>query len=69
METLKFIWSIWVDHGTKVLGTLSVIVSGLVLIPDLISPGHAKYWQAANVVLGALTINRGVTNSKSQPDQ
>ena len=55
--------ALWDSHGTKFLGTASVIVSGLVLIPDLISPGHTKYWQAANVILGAVTVNRGFTNS------
>lgn len=56
----------WNGHGTKILGTTAVIVNGLLLIPDLIAPGHSKYWQAANVVLGALTVNRGFTNSANK---
>lgn len=55
----------WTDHGTKILGSVTAILSGLLAIPDLVSPGHVKYWAAANVVLGVLTINRGFTNSAS----
>jgi hypothetical protein len=55
----------WRDHGTKVLGTSTAIISGFLTIPDLISHPHVKYVAAANVVLGALTISRGFVNTKN----
>ena len=58
----------WDDHGTKILGTLASILSGLILIPDLIAPTHLKWWQAANVVLGVLVLRRGFENSRRAND-
>lgn len=58
----------WAGHGTKVLGTLAAIVAGLLLVPDLIPAAHMKFWQAANVVLGVLTVQRGFANSQAQAD-
>lgn len=55
---------LWRSHGTKVLGTISAIVAGFVLVPDLIPATDMKWWQAANVVLGVLTVQRGFTNSR-----
>jgi hypothetical protein len=57
----------WTQHGTKILGTLQTIVAGLVTIPSLIHAEHLPYWGAANIILGALTINRGFTNSRNAP--
>lgn len=62
---LKAIRLEWVDHGTKILGTTTAILSGLIAIPDLVPAGHVKYWAAANVVLGVITVKRGFTNSAS----
>lgn len=59
-----FIVRAWKAHGTKILGTASAIVGGLILVPELIPALHMKWWQAVNVVLGALTVRRGFTNSK-----
>lgn len=55
----------WTDHGTKFLGATTATLSGLLAIPELVPAGHVKYWAAANVVLGVITINRGFTNSAS----
>lgn len=54
----------WAGHGTKLLGTASAIVAGLILVPDLIATAHMRWWQAANVILGVLTVRRGFDNSK-----
>lgn len=62
---MNYAISLWKRDGTKVLGTLQIIVSGLPVIDGLIPVGNMKYWAAANVVLGALTIKRGYTNSKA----
>ena len=59
--------AVWVDHGTKVLGTVGFILSGLLVIPDLIAADHMKYYLALNVVIDGLTVRRGFTNSKAGP--
>lgn len=61
MKALQFIASQWARHGTKWLGTAQAIVSSLVLLDGF----NTKPWLVANVVLGALTIRRGFTNSKA----
>jgi hypothetical protein len=66
MNWLQTAVALWADHGTKILGTLQTIVTGLVLIENLIPEAHEPYWQAAAVVLGAMTINRGFTNTRAQ---
>jgi hypothetical protein len=60
---VKYISSFFRNHSTKVLGSLQAIISGFIVIPDLISSGHLKYWAATNVVLGVVTIGRGFQNS------
>lgn len=67
MNAFLFLGRWWKDHGTKVLGTATMIVSGLQEVAGLIPPEHKPFWAAAGVVLGALTLNRGFTNSKAQP--
>lgn len=62
---MRGITRVWKGHGTKLLGTAQIIVSGFPAISGLIHVDHVKYWLAANVVLGALTINRGMENSKN----
>lgn len=55
----------WTAHGTKLLGTVQTIVAGFIAIPGLITAANLPYWGAANVILAALTINRGFTNSRT----
>lgn len=62
---MKSVKTLWKGHGTKLLGTAQIVVSGFPAISGLIHTNHVKYWLAANVVLGALTINRGVENTKN----
>ena len=69
MTVLKFLWSLWGSHGTRILGTITTIVSGLLLIPELIEPGVVKYWHALNVILGALTVGRGYSNAAANGPQ
>lgn len=57
----------WKEHGTKILGTAQTIVAGFITIPGLITAENLPYWGAANVVLAALTINRGFTNTRNTP--
>ena len=64
---MKFIACWWRGHGTKLLGTASIIIPGFLGIEDLIPETHVKYWLAAAVVVGALTVKRGFTNTKAQP--
>jgi hypothetical protein len=63
----------WINHGTKVLGWATIIVSSAltantILKPEqaLIPPGQLKWFVFANIVLGALTVKRGYTNSATQ---
>jgi hypothetical protein len=64
----------WTYHGTKLLGLATTIVSSAIAanaaIPDgqekLIAPGQMKWFILANLVLGALTVKRGFSNSKAQ---
>lgn len=55
----------WASHGTRILGTLSSICAGLILVPDLIPVPDKPFWTAANVILGVLTIQRGNSNAKN----
>ncbi len=57
----------WNKHGTKILGSGQAIISGFVAISGLIPDGQMKYWLAANVVLGAMTVQRGFTNTRNTP--
>jgi hypothetical protein len=66
---MKEILAYWDEHGTKVLGSAAAIVAALLVTPDLIPPGTAtKILQAANIVLGVLTVRRGFTNSQDKPN-
>lgn len=58
----------WKKDGTKMLGTVGAIIPGLLAIDGLIPKGQQKYWLAALVVIGALTIKRGYTNSRAADD-
>lgn len=64
---MKALIAFWQGHGTKLLGTLQTIVAGLITIPGLIEAADLPYWGAANVILAALTINRGFTNTRNTP--
>lgn len=64
----------WIDHGTKLLGLATIVVSSALSANAMIQPGqsplippdHMKWFLLANVLLGALTVKRGFTNSNSQ---
>lgn len=58
----------WQADGTKMLGTLQLILSGWIAIDGLIPKGQAPYFAAANVVLAALTIRRGYINADTAND-
>jgi hypothetical protein len=58
----------WKKDGTKMLGTVGTIIPALLTIEGLIPKDHMKYWLAAGVVIGALTVRRGYTNTSRQDD-
>lgn len=59
---------VWDSHGTKVLGTLSTVISAViaaaVIVEDVIPDSHMKYWLFASALLGGATVKRGFTNSQ-----
>lgn len=59
------VMNLWAGHGTKILGSATMIVAGLPQIDGFVTDPHKKYWAAANLVLGAITIQRGVTNTRN----
>jgi hypothetical protein len=67
MKVLNWLVSLYAAHGTKILGALTMIVAGLPQIDGLVLASHKPYWAAANLILGAVTIQRGVTNSRNAP--
>lgn len=66
MTALGTVFSWWINHGTKILGTVTAIIPGLLGIDGLIPATQTKYWLAAGVVIGALTVQRGFNNSKQE---
>lgn len=50
-------------HATKALGVIGAVIPGMLGIDGLIQPVHTKYWLAAGVIVGALTVGRGFQNS------
>jgi hypothetical protein len=55
----------WRKHGTKILGMAAAIWSGFLAIEGFFPPAHVKYALAVNVVLGVLTLQRGIQNGKA----
>lgn len=56
----------WKNHGTKVLGGVQMVqgvVAGVMGVMGLIPAAHLPYWALANVLLGAVIVNRGFINS------
>ncbi len=56
----------WKAHGTKLLGAAATIVAGALVTPDLVPVKYVPYLHFANLLLGAVTVKRGFTNSKNQ---
>ncbi len=65
MKALNWIVAVWKSSGTKILGAATMIVAGLPQIEGLVPDTHKPYWAAANLILGALTVQRGVTNTRN----
>jgi hypothetical protein len=66
MITVQQVVDYWNGHGTKILGTATLVVASALGVPELISAEHVKYWLFANALLGGFTVKRGFTNSKAQ---
>jgi hypothetical protein len=66
MSLITLLGRWWDSHGTRILGSLSSIVAGLILIPNLIPEAHQPYWAAANLVLGVITVGRGQSNANKK---
>lgn len=62
---MRTILKLYTSHGTKILGFLTMVVAGLPEVEGLVEPGHRKYWTAANIIIGAITVQRGVTNTRN----
>ena len=63
---MKALLEFWKGHGTKALGTAAFIISGLLAVPNLIEPGtFLKVLQVSDIVIGALVVNRGFTNTRN----
>lgn len=61
------LWN-WTDDGTKILGALVAIKDiaiGLIAIEGLIPTSYIKYVAALGVILGVLTVRRGIANTKA----
>jgi hypothetical protein len=62
MDILKY----WKDNGTKILGTLVVILGGLLTL-GLIPPALTQIVEGLVTFLGGTTVKRGFTNSAATP--
>jgi len=51
-------------HGTKVIGYVSAAIPALLSIEGLIPKESVKWWLAAGVLVGLLTVGRGHQNSR-----
>jgi hypothetical protein len=63
MKILKWAGGFLSAHATKLLGIATTIIAGAPLIDGLVTAAHKPYWGLANLVLGALTVARGIQNS------
>lgn len=63
MNTIQRIWAQWHKDGTKMLGTLGTILPGTLLIDGLVPPEMRKWVLLADLIIGAVTIKRGYTNT------
>jgi hypothetical protein len=67
MKFFTWLVATWGMHGTKILGALTMVVAGLPQIDNLVPDGQKPFWAAANLILGAFTVQRGVQNSRNAP--
>lgn len=58
---MKYIWNLWVEHGTKAIGLAQGTVAAVAGVTDVIPAHQLKYWLAGSAVL---TFWRGWWNSK-----
>jgi hypothetical protein len=65
MGAFTKLFGIWKSHGTRILGFLTAVCAGLPLIEGLVPPQHKPYWGGVNLILGALTIQRGTANARN----
>ena len=65
----RWLWKGWGAHGTKVLGTASSSIAGIIAIPELLPHAHVKWWALAGVLTGAAGIARGFQNSRANGPQ
>jgi hypothetical protein len=60
---VKFIISLWKNHGTKALGLIQGTIAALCGVTGVIPDAQLKYWLAASAVL---TFWRGFVNSAAE---
>jgi len=69
VNSLETVWQFWLDHGTKVLGALVVVLSQLLTMkaanPEMFGSTMTLYITGTLGVLGAFGIGRGVQNTNA----
>lgn len=65
MTVAKSLAKFWKEHGTKILGTATILVSSALTVDHLVPVVAMPYFLYANAVLGALTVKRGFTNARA----
>lgn len=66
---MKILLRWWRGHGTKMLGSIGTAIPALLAIDGLVPKNDVKYWLAAAVLIGLLTVHRGVENGKTQRER
>lgn len=66
MKLWQFLWTLFRNEGTKILGFAQVTVGAIVAVGSLIPPNHLPYWMIAS---GLLTAWRGFFNSANFGDK
>lgn len=59
-------FELWNQHGTKILGLVGIlqtVIAGALTIEGLIDPADRKWFDFANLVLCAIVVRRGFSNS------
>jgi hypothetical protein len=62
VTALTAIYSLWLNHGTKVLGFISGTLSAIAGVGGIIPDAHLKYYMA---VIAVTTFWRGFTNTRT----
>jgi hypothetical protein len=64
---LNLLRAYWHDHGTKILGTVSMVLSAAAATPGLFEARATAYVCFVNALVAAAVVRRGFTNSAKPP--